>query len=134
MEDIRRLYLEEIVSLKNIDDVAAHLFSFLNSGCYVLERNGEDLLVETKQLVGREKGLKIEIRQNEHPPPHFHVYTPDIQASFKIDNLGKMEGSIDSKNFKLLKYWYFQKNGKKKLIEIWNSSRPTDCVVGEYKD
>ena len=77
-------------------------------------------------------GLKIEIYPNEHPPPHFHVKSPNINASFSIESCTKLRGNINPKDLSKVKYWY--KHSKSLLIDIWNSTRPTNCVVGEYND
>jgi hypothetical protein len=34
---------------------------------------------------------------------------------------------------KKIKKWYRLKGNKQKLINRWNETRPTGCVVGEYR-
>jgi hypothetical protein len=76
--------------------------------------------------------MKIEIRSNEHALPHFHVISPEIDASFRIDNCEILKGQIGTKDYKKIKYWH--QSAKSVLIETWNSMRPTDCVVGSFKN
>jgi hypothetical protein len=40
---------------------------------------------EIKKLVDKINNLKIHIYPNDHNPPHFHVLTDNINASFRID-------------------------------------------------
>jgi len=96
------------------------------------EDDGELNLIEIRKLVGRVDGLKIEIFSNEHPPPHFHVKSPNIDASFSIEDCRKLNGNIERGDLKKIEYWH--KHSKVLLIKHWNESRPTNCVVGEYAD
>lgn len=116
--------------LENIEEFTEWLDSLIHGPCYAEEYNGELCLVEIKQQVARVKSLKIEIYSNEHPPPHFHVKSPNVNASFDIQNCKKLNGSISNKDFKLVRYWH--KTAKNILIEKWNDSRPTNCTVGKY--
>ena len=117
--------------LKTLDDFAAWLEAILHNPCNVWEEDGEEFLIEIKQLVARVNGLKIEIYPNEHPPPHFHVKSPNIDASFNIENCSLLDGSISLSDQKKVRYWH--KYSKTLLIETWNSTRPTDCSVGKYE-
>lgn len=117
--------------LKSFDDFAAWLEAILNNPCNVWEENGEMFLIEIKQLVAKVNGLKIEIYPDEHPPPHFHVKSPNIDASFNIENCNLLKGKIEDRDKKKIEYWH--KHAKPLLIEIWNSTRPTNCTVGAYQ-
>jgi hypothetical protein len=88
-------------------------------------------LLENKGLVARVNGLKIVIYPDEHAPPHFHVKSPNINASFSIESCTKLKGKISPQDLNKVKYWY--KYSKSLLINVWDSTRPTDCEVGEYK-
>lgn len=77
---------------------------------------------EKRELVDKYGSLKIEIYPNEHNPPHFHVKTNGIDASFTIEKCEKLNGSISSNDYKKIQYWY--RNHKTDLIEVWNKLRP----------
>ena len=126
----RFFHLVKPEELLTIDEYAEWLESILHNSCSIYEHNGEQLLIETKQLFDRLNGLKIEIYSNEHPPPHFHVKSPTVDASFDIESCKMLEGKIDNKDLKKIQYWH--KYAKQKLIKAWNLSRPTNCVVGCY--
>ena len=121
----------EPAKLKSFDDFAAWLEAILNNPCNVWEENGEMFLIEIKQLVAKVNGLKIEIYPDEHPPPYFHVKSPNIDASFNIENCNLLKGEIEGRDKKKIEYWH--KHAKPLLIEIWNSTRPTNCSVGAYQ-
>ena len=117
--------------LDGLNDYTAWLEAILHNPCSVFENNEKIFLTEIKQLVERVNGLKIEIYSNEHPPPHFHVKSPNVNASFDIKNCNIIEGKIDNKDLRKIQYWH--NHAKETLIEVWNSTRPGDCTVGEYK-
>lgn len=116
--------------LDGIEDWAAWLEAILHNPCSLWEEDGEEFLIETRQLVERLDGLKIEIYPNEHPPPHFHVVSPDIDASFAIEDCQLLNGKIDAQKHRKVKFWH--KHAKPILIACWDSTRPTECVVGRY--
>lgn len=118
--------------LEGLDDYTAWLEAILHNPCSVFEGNEKTFLIEIKQLVARVNGLKIEIYSNEHPPPHFHVKSPNVNASFDIENCNILEGKIDNNDFRKIKYWH--KHSKNTLINTWNSTRPGNCTVGKYKN
>lgn len=125
------LHLIEPEELDGIQEHAEWLESIIHGPCSIWEEDdGELILTQIRQLVERVHGLKIEIYLNEHPPPHFHVKSPNIEASFSIHDCSKLNGSIDRGDLKKIKYWH--KHSKELLIRQWNESRPTNCVVGEY--
>jgi len=117
--------------LDGFEEWAEWLEAILHNACMVLDEGGQLILVEIRQLVARVNGLRIEIYSNEHPPPHFHVKSPNVDASFTIDDCTKLSGTISSNDYRKIKYWH--EHAKSILIERWNSTRPTNCVVGEYK-
>ncbi len=117
--------------LKSFEDYAAWLEAILHNPCNVWEENGEMFLIEIRQLVTRVNGLKIEVYSNEHPPPHFHVKSPNVDASFAIENCAVLEGKVDNRDRKKIELWH--RKAKPLLIAAWNSTRPTNCTVGLYK-
>ena len=109
--------------------LAKHLENLLNSGCHVwTQSNGEKLLLQGRALVERINGLKIHIYSKEHSPPHFHVSSANLNAEFSISNCTLLRGSVDRKTRDLIVCWYGM--ARPKLIEVWNSLRPTNCPVG----
>lgn len=124
-----RFYRVNPDTLVGIEEYAEWLESLFHSGCYIGE---EEKIIETRKSIGKLKGLKIEIYSNEHPPPHFHVKSPNVDASFDIKNCEKLNGNINKKDCQLIKYWH--KKAKNELIKAWDEMRPTYCVVGNYKE
>ncbi|MBQ2644714.1 DUF4160 domain-containing protein [bacterium] len=94
----------------------------------------DGVVVEIRKRVDNIGDLKIEIYANEHAPCHFHVKNVDINACFRIDNCELIEGKTSKENIAKVKYWYNKFNGKQKLIEAWNETRPANCPVGPYKE
>jgi hypothetical protein len=125
-----RFHLVDPAELDSMEEWAAWLEALLHNPCSIFERDGELLLLENKQLVERLNGLRIEIYPNEHPPPHFHVRSPEVSASFAIEDCRQLDGTISAPAALKVKYWH--RLSKQKLIEIWDSTRPTNCVVGPY--
>ena len=120
--------------LKSLDEIAEYLDSIISSGCEPIEKDGEISLMETRHQVSVKRGMKITINSNEHPPPHFHLKSATIDATFSIKDCSCLNGceSLSSKDKKFIKYWY---NGiRQQLIESWNKTRPDDCPVGIYKE
>jgi hypothetical protein len=126
------LHREEPDTFSTLDEHAQWLEAILHNPCSILEENGELLLLEIKQLIVRLEGLKIEIYPNEHPPPHFHVKSPNVSASFSIIDCEKLEGAISNGDMKKIRYWH--QHAKPLLISTWDSTRPTNCVVGLYSE
>jgi hypothetical protein len=115
--------------VQNLEELAQHLELLLNSGCYVwVEPNGERILLFGRALVEKINGLKIHIYADEHAPPHFHVLSSDIDAAFTIRDCTLIRGSVDGKTRDLIVYWHG--SARRKLVEFWNRTRPTDCPVG----
>ena len=128
-----RLQLDDTNSFTTLAELAGWLEMLLHEPCSIWEKeNGELVLLQIRQLVARLNGLKIEVYPNEHPPPHFHVTSPKVSASFTIDECKKLEGVISSGDLQKVRYWH--QSAKSLLIDSWNSSRPTNCVVGQFKE
>lgn len=133
VEDLKEtpyFHLIDPNKLTTLEDYAYWLEAILHNPCNVWEENGEMFLIEIKQLVARVDGLKIEIYPNEHPPPHFHVVTPNINVSFDIENCNLVKGGIAGRDRKKIVFWH--KHSKPLLIDVWNSTRPLNCTVGKY--
>ena len=133
MRHVRKIpyfHLADPSIFSDLDDYAEWLEAIFHNPCSIWEEDGKLLLIEIKQLVVRLEGLKIEVYPDEHPPPHFHVISPNVSASFSINDCEKLEGKISGSDMKKVRYWH--QHAKPLLIEAWNSTRPTNCVVGPY--
>ncbi len=83
-------------------------------------------------LVSKERGMKIEIFANEHPPPHFRVKIGGDVANFRIDNCEPLNGdNAVLRRQREIKKWHAR--NRDALIETWNETRPSDCPVGEFR-
>jgi hypothetical protein len=89
-------------------------------------------LVEERKVVGRLEGFELRIYPNEHPPPHFHIVNSEFDASYKIEDCSKLNGSKLKKNM-LKKLKVFHRENKESLIKVWDEMRTSDCSVGEYR-
>tara|TARA_R100000908_G_scaffold65358_1_gene54798 strand:- start:32344 stop:32766 length:423 start_codon:yes stop_codon:yes gene_type:complete len=125
-----RFHLVSPDELDGLDEHAERLEAILHKNCYVIEEDGELILIRAKQLVDRLNGLKIEIYPNEHPPPHFHLKSPKVDASFTIEDCLLLKGDISGKDHNKIRYWH--NSSKDLLIEVWDSTRPYQCQVGKY--
>ena len=95
------------------------------------KEDGQWITKHGRAQVSRKGKFSIEIYSNEHPPPHFHVRGPNINASFSILDFSKMEGCGDlSKKALRLIQMFYEQGGRDKLVEFWNRSRPHNCPVG----
>jgi len=73
--------------------------------------------------------LRVEIRSNEHPPPHFHVLYSNEDASFAIEDCRRLPNVFGLERYEVeIRNWW--RVNQHKLAVIWNKSRPTDCPVG----
>jgi len=76
--------------------------------------------------------IKIEIRHNEHPPPHFHVIIDNSDLSYSILTGELLKGSYPNRKYlKSVDNWY--KKNQKVLVKHWNETRPSNCSVGKIK-
>ena len=73
--------------------------------------------------------LKIEVFANEHPPPHFRVKYAGETANYRIGDCEQINGGLQ-RYYRIIRDWHSKH--KAKLVESWNTFRPTDCPVGEY--
>jgi len=90
------------------------------------------ILLPAKRLDLIDNKIKIEIRHNEHAPPHFHIIIDDKDYSMDILKGEYLKNKIkNSKQKKAVEKWY--KENKKILIKAWNETRPSDCPVGKIK-
>jgi len=135
-KDDRLYFYLKSEDLNSIEDCAEFLESLLHGNCNIREDEdtGELFVSEFKKLVDKIRGLKLEIYPNEHPPPHFHVRTAEINASFTIDDCSPMAGTeaLSKKDLDAVRLWHEQ--SKSKLIETWDSMRPTDCCVQNFRE
>lgn len=127
-----RFELADPSTLDGLYEWALWLEALLHGPCFIFFRDREPILIEGKQLVERLSGLKLEIYPNEHPPPHFHVRAPGLNASFAIEDCRLLQGKPSSDVLGKVRYWH--QHSKHKLIEAWNATRPTDCQVGPCCD
>lgn len=104
------------------------VLNYIYSSTFV-DENGN--IWEQRHQVDKVSNLKIEIFSNEHPPPHFHVKSPEIDATFSILEGKLLNGNIDSKSLKKIEYYHSLMRNK--LIEAWNIYRPDDCPVGKIE-
>ena len=118
--------------LETLEEWAEYLDAILNGPCSIREENGELILLEIRELVDTVRGMRIEIYPKEHAPPHFHVRSATVDASFRIDDCSILKGKIANSDYDKIRYWH--KFAKPVLIKHWNSSRPTKCTVGLYRD
>ncbi|MHA1331967.1 MAG: DUF4160 domain-containing protein [Candidatus Hodarchaeales archaeon] len=127
-------YLSEITinSKSTILDYSIYLELILNKNFAIYEKDGILELYQIKARVDKYRGLTFTINPNEHPPPHFHVHADKVNASFTIDDCSLIAGEIQSGDLRKIHYWHSK--AKAKLIEVWNSTRPTNCVVGKYRE
>lgn len=126
-----RFHLVDPDELEGMDEFAEWLEALLHNPCSVWEEDGDEFLIEIRRLVARVNGLKIQIYANEHPPPHFHVKSPNVDASFSIESCEKLEGKIESQDYRKIRFWH--KKAKPLLIKAWDETRPTECTVGPYE-
>lgn len=131
LKGLQRFHLANPLEIDGFEEWVLWLEAILHGPCSVIEVNGEAILVDSKQVVHRLEGLKIEIRSNEHPPPHFHVTSPEVNASFAIADGCQLNGSVSPSALKKIKHWH--SHSKSQLIERWNAARPTECTVGNFR-
>lgn len=125
-------FLVDPAQLQGLTEAVEWLESLLNGPCEVVAHDGQDVIVEQRQLIDRLGGLKIEIYPNEHPPPHFHVVAPKVYASFAIEDCNLLQGQVSGQDHRKIRLWHA--TFKPLLIDRWNDTRPTDCKVGTYRE
>jgi Domain of unknown function (DUF4160) len=122
--------LEQRISSAQTLDESARVLSELLNGGYSIWTDGS--LYHIRQQVGRKDALQIHVYANEHPPPHFHVQSADVDAVFTIDDCTYIKGNIDGREQRLVKWWYGR--NRELLIKTWNATRPAGCPVGPIED
>lgn len=110
-------------------DESARFLAYLLSTCQVAP---DGTVVETRKRVAEINGVLIQVRSNEHPPPHFHVRCGGKEASFTIETCALLAGELGRREKKIVEYWR-KSRGKNDLIQAWNEMRPGDCSVGRYQ-
>ena len=119
--------------LNGLNEWTEYLDSILHVPCRIEDLPDGLHLIEERQRVVQVRGLKIEIFGCEHPPPHFHVKSRDINVSFAIDDCRLINGIPPSgKVLRAIQYWH--RNARPCLIEVWNATRPNGCSVGAFRD
>lgn len=118
----------QIRKAESLEALTEPLAELLRKG---YEVSHDDQLTVIKFLVDRVNGLRIEIRVREHAPPHFHLTGDNIDASFSVADCSMIEGYVDPRHQRLIKWWF--QRSQPKLVEIWNRTRPTDCPVGLWQ-
>jgi hypothetical protein len=131
LRKIRRFHLVNPSELVTFEEWVEYLESLINEQCSVMMIDGKLTLLEIKALVDRIRGMRIEVYSREHPPPHFHVRSSEIDASFDIEDCKLIQGNISASDYEKIRYWH--ERAKAQLIRVWNESRPTICTVGPYK-
>lgn len=118
--------------LEGLDEWAEYLDSILHGPCRIEELAGSLLLVEERKLVDHVRGLKVKIFGDEHPPPHFHVESSDVDASFTINDCRLINGTVSGKELRAIQYWH--KLARPHLVNVWNTTRPDGCSVGVFRE
>lgn len=112
--------------IEEFEQFEIQLNDFINAGATFFNEQ----IIETKKLVEKYNGIKIEIHPNDHVPPHFHISANGNNASLAIDDCRVLENSgFSPKVIKNIKDWFLY--SKDRLIEVWNDTRPSDCTVGK---
>jgi hypothetical protein len=55
--------------------------------------------------ISRFYGIVVRMYYDEHPPPHFHVYYRDAQATVRVDDLKVARGSLPGRALTLVVEW-----------------------------
>lgn len=124
--------LEHFVHKANNCEDLGRFFDFLQAvdAEIVVDDYGNKYIYERRHLVERSGNFRVEVFSNEHPPPHFHVTGPCVDAIFSIKDCTPLEGKIPQRQKDWIEYW-FNLGGKEKLIEFWIRTRPSNCSVGK---
>jgi len=123
----------QIGELSTLEELSQHLRWFLSGGHIVDEDAAGNLHLSFVRVeVDRIGSLVIEVRHAEHSPPHFHVRSHSVDASFAIDDCRKLSGRVLPADFRRIRYWH--RAARERLVGVWNDTRPTDCSVGPIRD
>lgn len=126
--DPNKFFSEMIAEANDLDSLAEPLRRLLKAGFGVWS---DGSLYHIRRLVDRVDGLRIEIYPNEHPPPHFHVRSGSVNASFAIDDCRFLKGSVARQQVAVIQWWH--QRARAILVEVWNEMRPSDCPVGPIR-
>lgn len=66
-------------------------------------------------------GIRIVFYTDEHPPPHFHAYFAEHEASLEIDTLTLLEGVLPKSKLKVVRAWAEPR--REKLFAAWYNAR-----------
>lgn len=80
-------------------------------------------------LLQSQHGVRFEIHPRDHNPPHFHVRAGNYYASINIRTGELTKGNLPNWANKELKNFFSQ--NRDNLTDIWNTTRPGICTVGE---
>jgi hypothetical protein len=116
--------IDTATSVEDLAEILKHLLAE-----HSVSDNGK--LVSIRALVEFIRGLRIEIFHTEHPPPHFHVKSADVDAIFSILDGKYIKGSIAGRERRIIEWWYFR--SRSKLVQFWNETRPSNCPIGPIK-
>lgn len=123
--------INKIEKSTSADELAKILWQLLSSGISVWKKDdGTEIFYEIRALVDTYMGLKFEVRPREHAPPHFHVSYGNQSAAFSIENGSLIEGNFGVRETRIVQHFY--QLAKHNIIDKWNQTRPTNCLVGEY--
>lgn len=112
------LLIEENV-LWELEDI---LLNYPNEGEYGI------ILMRKAQVGFLPKLGSLEV-YTDHEPPHFHIKTKRLNIRFQIEPLLQISGTqLSSKQLKNLEHWYFENNGKDKIIAFWNARNPNKII------
>jgi len=132
LRNSRWFHLVKPEELEGLEEFAAWLEALLHNPCSIWDEDGESTVLEIKRLVERMHGLRIEIYPNEHPPPHFHVKSPSVNASFSIAECELLSGDASPGDIRKIKHWH--RFSKPLLVSHWDDTRPTQCSVGKFRE
>jgi Domain of unknown function (DUF4160) len=110
-------------------ELVAELENSFFHGPMLNEAGVRGLIEVTVAFVG---GMAIVIKGAEHPPPHFHVKYQGADVPFSISECRRLFAAkgLEAYEYNIRNWW---KKNKAKLVDTWNSSRPSDCQVGPIR-
>jgi hypothetical protein len=76
-------------------------------------------------------GITIAMFFNDHAPPHFHAFYSGDEASFRLVDLGVMEGRMPPRAARLVREW--ARMHATELMTNWTKARagqPLDTIPG----
>lgn len=129
LSKVSKTYYCNQETLNEIYQFERQIGDLINSGAYYYNEE----YVEARHLVDKIKSIKIEIYSKEHGIPHFHILTDNKRATLSLEKCEIIKNSgFDNKTIKTIEKWF--KKSKKRLIEVWNETRPDDCPIGKVRD